>query len=370
MTSLTSADVRELREALEASGAFERDSGPAWRRFFVLLVVGGVLGAVAVQGPLWLSCLTLPLASLALTVAALYGHEGGHKSLSRSATENSLMLHLAFPFLGGLGAQYWCHKHNVRHHGYPNVVGATLKGADLQASDPDLDLWPMASSKVDYDAAGSVRRFFQRYCQGYCFWPLTALLVFAMRLQSLQYLFGRIRTRGMERAVALDLAALAGHYLCWIVAPGLAFGFLPTVAFYVSLWTFSGLYLAAIFVGAHFGMPVFASPGDPWSLQLRTTRNLRLPRWAAWAMVGLDHQVEHHLFPRMAHARMPAAARIVHEWAARKGVPHESMGFGHALVEATRFMHSAWREVPIAGAAVDADADATGEAGSPATATV
>jgi len=364
MVTLTSADIRELREALETSGAFERDSRSAWLRFCVLLIVGGALGAVAVQGPLWLSCLTLPLASLALTVAALYGHEGGHKSLSRSATENSLMLHLAFPFLGGLGAMYWSQKHNVRHHGYPNVVGATLKGSDLQANDPDLDLWPMATTKTDYDTAGPVRRFFQRYLQAYCFWPLTALLVFTMRVQSLQYLAARIRARGMERAVALDLAALAGHYLCWIVIPGLAFGFVPTLAFYVSLWMISGLFLAAIFVGAHIGMPVFTSPGDPWSLQLRTTRNLRLPRWAAWAMVGLDHQVEHHLFPRMAHARMPAAAQVVHEWAARKGVPHETMGFGRALVEATRFMRDAWREVPLASAAVEADP--TGEAGTPA----
>jgi fatty acid desaturase len=365
MVTLTPVDIRELRDALEASGAFERRSGPAWRRFSALLLVGGLLGYVAATGPWWLTCLTLPLASLALTVAALYGHEGGHKSLSRSSAENTLMLHLAFPLLGGLGALYWCYKHNVRHHGYPNVVGATVKGSGLEASDPDLDLWPMASSSVDYEAAGPARRFFHRYCQGYCFWPLTALLVFAMRVQSLQYLFGRIRARGFDRAVALDLTALAGHYLCWIVLPGLFFGFVPAGLFYFGLWMFSGLYLAAIFVGAHFGMPVFTSPGDPWSLQLRTTRNLRLPRWAAWAMVGLDHQVEHHLFPRMAHARMPAAALVVHDWAMRKGVPHESMGFGAALVEATRFMHHAWREQPLASAAVDAGAEA---AASPAVA--
>jgi len=44
------------------------------------------------------------------------------------------ILHLVFPFFGGLGVQHWKNKHNHLHHGHPNVVGR----------DPDMNVWPMA----------------------------------------------------------------------------------------------------------------------------------------------------------------------------------------------------------------------------------
>ena len=339
---LSTEDVRELREALERAGVFERRSAFTWVRFFLLLALSGTLGYVALTGPLFLGVLLFPLSALTLTIAALYGHEGGHKSLSTRSGENSLMLHLAFPFLGGLGALHWSNKHNVGHHGHPNFVG------DATTSDPDLDLWPMASSKAVYEASGPLRQKFQRNLQGYAFWPLTMLLVFTMRFESLLYLRRHALKRGLDRAFWLDFVSLTGHYTAWLLVPSLIFGFWPALAVYFGLWSFSGLFLAGIFVCAHFGLPIFSHVEDSWLLQMRATRNVTLPHWAAWSFVGLDHQIEHHLFPRMSHNHMPAASRIVRDWAARKGAPYEVLPLWSALVEATRFMDRAWDEAPVA----------------------
>jgi len=338
---LSPADIRELRDALDRVGAFERHSGIIWFRFAAMLCLSAALATAALLSPWWLTVVLLPLASLALTIGALYGHEGGHKSLSTNNAENALMLHLAFPVLGGLGAVHWSAKHNVGHHGHPNVIGGPPQG------DPDINLWPMATSTLDYEASGPGQRWFQRNLQGWAFWPLTSLLVFSMRVESFIALRRHLRTRGADRTFWLDVVSLAAHYALWLVIPSFIFGFLATFAFYVAVWLPVGLYLAGIFVGAHFGLPVFDGTGDPWLLQLRATRNIDLPPALSWTFVGLDHQVEHHLFPRMSHRRMKVASPVFRAWAEKKGVPYQSLRLWPSLVEATRFMERAWNEAPV-----------------------
>jgi fatty acid desaturase len=44
-------------------------------------------------------------------------------------------------------------------------------------------------------------------------------------------------------------------------------------------------------------LPVVVNPAHEWTHQLDTTRNLELPRAISWLFIGLDYQVEHHLFP-------------------------------------------------------------------------
>jgi linoleoyl-CoA desaturase len=52
---------------------------------------------------------------------------------------------------------------------------------------------------------------------------------------------------------------------------------------------------------------------------------------------GLNYQVEHHLFPRIAHRHYPAIAPIVQEVCREFGVPYHS----HASVRAALASH--WR---------------------------
>jgi linoleoyl-CoA desaturase len=72
----------------------------------------------------------------------------------------------------------------------------------------------------------------------------------------------------------------------------------------------SGLLLATVLQWAHCvegARFTSAPPGDArlpatWlEVQVEATRNVRLPRWLSWYVGGLDHQIEHHLFPRYPH---------------------------------------------------------------------
>lgn len=328
-------DLRALKQALAEAGAFDRHEARSWAKAgllfgaFVALVV-----AIAVL-PWWVGVGLVPLAVVPAVSAAMIGHEGGHRSFSGSRFRNELLLHLAFPVFGGLSALYWKHKHNGQHHVYTNVVGR----------DPDLELWPMASSRADHERAGRGLRWFQRRAQGVAFWPLTLMLVWSMRVASVRHLVWYARNRGIDRAWLTDAAALVAHGLLWVVLPALLFGPVALL-FYVALWSLSGVALSAIFGPAHMGLPVHADSDDPWMLQLQGTRNLRMPRVMAWFFIGLDHQVEHHLFPRIPHHNMRRAAAVVRAWAAELGLPYQEIGFFRGLADVTRHMRVAWNLEP------------------------
>ena len=336
---IRTTDLRTLRSELAASGVFEHRTAATLAKLgLLLLALAAALAAVALL-PWWCALGLVPLAAVPATAAAMIGHEAAHGSLSARGWQNDLVLHAVFPLFGGLGAQYWKHKHNHLHHGHPNVVGR----------DPDMNVWPMALTSEEHTRSGRFRRWLQRELQGYLFWPLTLLLAFSMRVDTWSYVVNRVRTRGLDRAIAIDVACLVGHYTLWLVVPMVLVGVWPILLVYAGLWATSGILLALVFAPAHIGMPVHA--GDQrggWEQQLDTTRNLSMPRWLSWFFMGLDHQVEHHLFPRIPHQKLPSASRIVAPWCARVGAPYHALAYATAVGEVTRHLKGSWRDNPVA----------------------
>jgi fatty acid desaturase len=335
------ANIRELRTELERRGMFEpRAALTSIKLLSISSALAALLVAVILL-PAWCAVFLVPLAAVAAVTAAMIGHDAAHGSFSRSKAVNELVLHLVFPLFAGLGALHWKNKHNRLHHGAPNVID----------KDVDLELWPMALSSIEYQRSGRFRRWFQRALQGYLFWPLTMALGFTMRAASIRHLVVHLRTHGLDRAWVMDAACLLGHYVLWLVVPSLWFGVLPVVLFYIGLWMVGGVLLALIFAPAHMGMPI-VTPAEtkaiPWLHQLETTRNLVLPRWLGWLFIGLDFQVEHHLFPRMPHQFLRRASLVVQSWCARVGAPYHALGYGAAVIDVTRFMRTAWRYQPSA----------------------
>jgi RNA polymerase-interacting CarD/CdnL/TRCF family regulator len=161
------------------------------------------------------------------------------------------------------------------------------------------------------------------------------------------YIAGRFRARRVDRALVIDIACLLGHYLLWLAIPMLWFGVWPVLLLYAGLWATTGLLLALIFAPAHVGMPVMDEEQRAgWKQQLDTTRNLAMPRWLSWFFVGLDFQVEHHLFPRIPHQNLPRASDIVAPWCERVGVPYHRLGYVSSIRQVTRHVRLSWQVVP------------------------
>ena len=323
-----------LREELRAAGMFEHHEARSWlKMLFLLGVTAACLVGVALEG-FYAALFLVPNASIFATAAAMLGHEGSHRSFSKSPTRNAIVTYLAFPMFSGLSAMYWRDKHDRMHHGHPNVEGV----------DPDVRPWPFVSSKGDHERATPGLKWFQRNFQAWAFWPMSTLLAIGMRRSSLIHLFQYPKKHGFKREWWVEVGALTAHYVGWLLIPALVFGPLAAFAVYFAVWAGVGVCLALVFLPAHIGLPIMAEQNNDWLHQLETTRNLKLPKIISFFFIGLDYQAEHHLFPKIAHKNLPKAAEITAAWCKKMGVVHLSVPYLYALGDAARYMAKSYEK--------------------------
>jgi fatty acid desaturase len=327
VAAMGAPDLAGLRSELRDAGMFERRELRSWLELAVLATaLAACLVAVSTYG--WLAVPLLPAGSVIATTIAMYGHEGSHRSFSESPRRNELLTYLAFALFSGMSTSYWRNKHDRAHHATPNVEG----------QDPDIKPFPFASSSGGHAVCGPKERFFQRHFQRWLFWPMSTLMVVGIRRSSLVHLARAPRTREW----ALEVACLVAHYTLWVIVPTIVWG-LAGFAVYAAIWAGVGVLLALIFAPAHMGLPVAANPKQGWTHQLATTRNLEMPRAMSFFFVGLDYQIEHHLFPKIPHANLRRAAEISRAWCERHGVTYISTPYVEALAGSIGFMGTAWR---------------------------
>jgi fatty acid desaturase len=321
-------ELGSLRAELRIAGVFEFREARSWMELALLTTaLVGCLVGIYMLG--WVGLVLLPVASVVATSIAMFGHEGSHKSFSASPTRNTLITYITFPLFSGLSALYWHNKHDRLHHGHPNVEGV----------DPDIRPFPFSSSKGDHEQCGPKTRWFQRHFQAWAFWPMATLMSLGMRRSSIVYL---AKYEKKDAKWFFDVLCVTAHFVGWMVIPSLIWGPLIGIGLYSLLWAGSGVCLALIFAPAHMGLPIVTEQNHDWIHQLETTRNLELPKFVSFFFIGLDYQVEHHLFPKIAHANLPRAASITAEWCKNHKIVYNSEPYIHALVDAASWMRNSY----------------------------
>jgi len=325
-------ELGTLRAELRAAGVFEHCELRGWLKLVVFAIgIAACFTAMAMLGP-WAAIPAIPIASVLCASTAMLGHEGSHRSCSGSPARCALRAYLTFPLFSGLSVLYWHHKHDQLHHGHPNVEGI----------DPDIRPFPFVSSRGDHLRCSRGERWFQRNLQRWAFWPMSLLMTTGMRRSSILFLLRYPSRHGLSRAWFLELACLLAHYAGWVVLPSLVWGPAVGIGVYMAVFGLVGVFLALVFAPAHIGLPIVATQHHDWLHQMETTRNLELPRFVSFFFIGLDYQVEHHLFPKIPHQHLPRAAAITAAWCARHGVAYTSMPYLDALADSARFMADAW----------------------------
>jgi fatty acid desaturase len=295
----------------------------------LLLALGGAITGFILLGDSWFQLLIAAALGLIFTQFAFLGHEASHRQVFDSGRANDRIGRTLASGLVGISYSWWMNKH-TRHHANPNTVGR----------DPDIEVDTVSFLEQDAADARGLRAVITRH-QGALFLPLLVFEGLNLHAKSFAHVFGRgkVDNRALEIVlIGLRMAVVIGAVF-WVLPLGMAFAFLG-----VQLAVF-GIYMGASFAPNHIGMQVIpaGTKMDFLSKQVRTSRNIRGGRFMTILMGGLNHQVEHHLFPSMARPHLAGARRMVREVCAREGIPYTETGLGRAYREVLAYMNRVGR---------------------------
>jgi fatty acid desaturase len=169
-------------------------------------------------------------------------------------------------------------------------------------------------------------RFFLRI-QKWTFWPLSAFYWTTLRYDAIRDLFQR------PEETRIDRFLLPLHFIVLLIVPGLVFGWRPTLAAYIGVSCLSSLMTVSVFIPNHMGM---RRVGDGEKLsyleqQVTTSRNISNPPLLDFYYGGLNSQIEHHLFPRVAHNRYRAMRPLVRQFCQERGIAYHEATLYRAL---------------------------------------
>jgi len=255
---------------------------------------------------------------------ALVAHDLAHRQVFRS-DRTSARAGLVAGNLGiGMSYGYWMVKH-TRHHANPNHD-------DL---DPDVGPGVLVWSRERARGGGFVAKY-----QAYLFLPLLTLLGISLKRDSVRAL-----RDGTVRRPRLEGALLAAHAVLYLSAVLTVLSPLQALTFVLVHQALFGIYLGLTFAPNHKGMPHPDGTEDFLRKQVLTSRNVRGGLLVDVALGGLNHQIEHHLFPSMPTPNLRRAQPIVEAYCAEIGVPYESTGLWRSYRQAFAHLHEVGAEL-------------------------
>jgi fatty acid desaturase len=310
------SDLKELYADLGRRGMLEPSHFWHWKLlFWTPTFLLSYLGLVVLPfGPLWL--LLAPLSAVALLTMGFVGHDAGHYAMSKRRWVNDVWGQFGMTLLCGMSFGFWRSRHNLHHTHCQEIDG-----------DPDMHfgvLFSVYPNSANWQTP--LGRMFLRI-QKWAFWPLASFYWVTLRYDAIRDLFQRPKETRVDRFL------LPLHWVLLLVVPGLIWSWPAAIIAYLTVSCLSSLMTASVFIPNHIGMRRL-DKGEKVSYleqQITTSRNITNPRWFDFYFGGLNSQIEHHLFPRIAHQRYRAMRPIVQAFCRERGIPYEEATFARAL---------------------------------------
>lgn len=289
---------------------------------FALLITPLVL-ILTVDLPGWAQIIGMIIIGIGMAgVGMNVMHDANHESFSSKKWVNKLMGSSIYILAGN--DYNWKVQHNVLHHTYTNIQGL----------DEDIE-------------AGRIIRFskhakwlnihkFQKYYSIFLYGLLTINWAITTDFkQSYSYLKRKLSYGKFPNPVTQWTKLIIGkiiYYAVWIVLP-LIIGFTwwqVLIGFFIMHYT-AGIILSVTFQLAHVmpntEMPLPDTDGNmehTWAIhQLFTTSNFAPKnKLVEFFTGGLNHQVEHHIFPHISHVHYKKISEIVRKTAQEFDLPY------------------------------------------------
>jgi linoleoyl-CoA desaturase len=249
-------------------------------------------------------------------------HDANHGSYSTKKWVNSFMGGTIYVLAGNV--HNWQVQHNVLHHTYTNIIG----------HDEDLE----AGRIMRFSKEAEWHKFhkFQQYYAVFLYGLLTFNWAITTDFKQMRSYLKRKLSYGEPKSPKIlwtTLIITKVIYLAiWIVLPiviGIAW-WKVLVGFFIMHYT-AGLILSIVFQLAHV-VDEAANPQpnengemeNTWAIhQLFTTVNFAPKnKIVNWYTGGLNHQIEHHIFPHISHVHYDKISKIVKETAQECQLPY------------------------------------------------
>jgi len=271
----------DLRQKVTSQGILKRSYG---YYFFtsVLTIAAAVLSIyfVIISPTIWhLVAWTIVFIFLSIQLAGFF-HDAGHRAVFNSPFLNDL--YGAFiASLSNISYFYWRTKHN-KHHASPNEL----------EEDPDIEI-PFVNFTHEKKLANPIERFVRPY-QAYLYFPIGIFALIYFKFRSLNHY------KTSPGAYLLwEIPIFVIGLFVWYALPFLLLPLSWALVFIILSNLGIGFYMMNIFAPNHKGMPQIEK-GAKFSFleqQIITSRNVKSNWLLDIFLIGLNYQIEHHLFP-------------------------------------------------------------------------
>ena len=208
-------------------------------------------------------------------------HDAGHRAVFKSTFMNDLLGMVCGAFIA-MGYSSWKFKHNI-HHAHTNQ----------EDEDPDVDLPILSFTEKQYKSRRGLQKFLSKY-QAFLYYPIGSLVAFSVRITSMRYFIKEFKTKYIGEIIILGIGIFVMFFL-----PFFVFNLAKATTLFIVVNVSVGFYLLNVFAPNHKGMPVIAKNQKLSFLeqQIMTSRNVIGSTIIDFVYLGLNYQIEHHLFP-------------------------------------------------------------------------
>lgn len=316
----------ELKQKVTDAGILNRSYS-----FYILLTVLTAVGFFAslyniFKLPVGIK-LALWSASLGFFVIQFGGlfHDAGHRAIFKSVKNNDLVGSI-FSTIMAIPFSNWKSNHNA-HHANPNT----------EDDDPDLIRPLISFSEEKYKSQKGIAKFLAKY-QVWTYYPVGVFTLIVFQLSNVPYLL-----KVYKKVPALETLSFFAAVFCWLALPFLLFPAAKALFVIIFAYGAAGFYMSNIFAPNHKGMPQFAKNTKLSFLehQIVTTRNVNPSVINDYLYMGLNYQIEHHLFPNCPRNKLKLITPYVKEVCRRMKLDFTSVG----VIESNKIILEQLKEV-------------------------
>jgi fatty acid desaturase len=290
-----------------------------------LLALAATVTGLLLLRDSWRAILLAPVLAVVSTQLAFFGHDAGHRQITRRRDVSQALGLVSGNLLNGLSYTWWVDKHNA-HHAHPN---------DL-ASDPDVQPGALVFDADQARHRQGFARWMTRH-QAWLFFPLLTLEAMNLHVSS-----ARAMLRPGARHRGLESALLVAHVGAYVTVLLMALTWQQAVVFAAVHQAVFGILLGCSFAPGHKGMPSLTpeEAADPLLRQVLTSRNVRGGVLIDIVLGGLNYQIEHHLFPSMPRPNLRHAQVVVRRFCEDRSVSYTETTAAASYATALRHLHT------------------------------